>query len=145
MNWIQRSTQKNAGARKKEPARRQQLIIINFIKVRSRWFYNQQEDLNQKSPRVKNRFVFNNLAVDNVGQTADNKNTGSMIFPSFLLASKTNKQLGDETQLLTGLFLHTVLWLLFSILLSSWNWCLLTMNSRREISSRFTNDICLVA
>ena len=96
-------------ARKKEPARRQQLIIINFIKVRSRWFYNQQEDLNQKSPRVKNRFVYNNLAVDNVGQTADNKNTGSMIFPSFLLASKTNKQLGDETQLLTGLFLHTVL------------------------------------
>ena len=84
-------------ARKKEPARRQQLIIINFIKVRSRWFYNQQEDLNQKSPRVKNRFVFNNLAVDNVGQTADNKNTGSMIFPFFLLASKIDKPLGDDT------------------------------------------------
>ena len=45
----------------------------------------------------KNRFVFTNLAVDNVGQTADNKNKGSMIFPSFLLASKTDQQLGDDS------------------------------------------------
>ena len=54
------------------------------------------------------RFVF---AVDNEGQTAaraiigpvllwlliaDNKHTGSMIFPFFLLASKTDKPLGDN-------------------------------------------------
>ena len=44
------------------------------------------------------RFVFNYLAVDNAGQTAaDNKHTGSMIFPFFLLASKTDKPLGDDT------------------------------------------------
>ena len=43
------------------------------------------------------RFVFNYLAVDNAGQTADNKHTGSMIFPFFLLASKTDKPLGDNT------------------------------------------------
>ena len=43
------------------------------------------------------RFVFNCLAVDNAGQTADNKHTGNMIFPFFLLASKTDKQLGDDT------------------------------------------------
>ena len=36
-------------------------------------------------------------AVDNAGQTADNKHTGSMIFPFFLLASKTDKPLGDDT------------------------------------------------
>ena len=29
----------------------------------------------------------------------------------------------------------------YSPVKKSWNWCLLTMNSRREISSRFTNDI----
>ena len=53
---------------KEEPARRKQLIIINFIKVRSGQFFNQQEeDLNQKLPRAKNRFVFNNLAVHNAG------------------------------------------------------------------------------
>ena len=80
-------------AGKEEPARRQQLIIMStFLQ-----FYYQQEDLNQKSPRVIDRFVFKNLAVDNVGQTANNKNTGSMIFPLFLLASKTDKQLGDDT------------------------------------------------
>jgi len=81
-------------AGKEEPARRQQLIIIStFLQ-----FYNQQEeDLNQKSPRVIDRFVFRNLTVDNVGQTANNKNTGSMIFPLFLLTSKTDKQLGDDT------------------------------------------------
>ena len=55
------------------------------------------EDLNQKSPKVIDRFVFNYLAVDNAGQTADNKHTGSMIFPFFLLASKTDKPLGDDT------------------------------------------------
>ena len=51
------------------------------------------------------RFVFKNLAVDNAGQTADNKHTGSMIFPFFLLVSKTDKPLGDD------IFqnLHTVL------------------------------------
>ena len=91
-------------------------------------FYNQQEeDLNQKSPRVIDHFVFKNLAVDNVCQKANNKNTGSMIFPLFLLASKTDKQLGDDTfrnqsvKLICspGLFLHTVLSLIFSILVSS--------------------------
>ena len=69
-NWIQRSTQKNAG---------------------------QEEDLNQKYPSVIDRFVFNNLAVDKAGQTADNKHTGNMIFPFFLLVSKTDKPLGDDT------------------------------------------------
>ena len=75
-------------------ARRQQFII----KVSSWRFYNRQEEvLNQKSPKVMARFVFNYLAVDNAGQTADNKHTGSMIFPFFLLASKTDKPLGDDT------------------------------------------------
>ena len=98
-NWIQRSTQKNTGggARRAElrrSARRQQFII----KVSSWRFYNRQEEvLNQKSPKVIDRFVFNYLAVDNAGQTADNKHTGSMIFPFFLLASKTDKPLGDDT------------------------------------------------
>ena len=89
-----------------------------IIKVSSWRFYNQQEEvLNQKSLRVIDRFVFNNLAVDNAGQLADNKHTGSMSFPVFLLVSKTDKALGDETfqnqsvkltSVLTGLFLHTV-------------------------------------
>ena len=98
-NWIQRSTQKDAGggARRAElrrSARRQQFII----KVSSWRFYNRQEEvLNQKSPKVIDRFVFNYLAVDNAGQTADNKHTGSMIFPFFLLASKTDKPLVDDT------------------------------------------------
>ena len=42
------------------------------------------------------RFVFNYLAVDNAGQIADNKHTGSMIFRFFLLASKTDKPLGEN-------------------------------------------------
>ena len=98
-NWIQRSTQKNTGggARRAElrrSARRQQFIVT----VSSCRFYNRQEEvLNQKSPKVMDRFVFNYLAVDNAGQTADNKHTGSMIFPFFLLASKTDKPLGDDT------------------------------------------------
>ena len=98
-SWIQRSTQKNAGggerrAELRRSARKQQFII----KLSSWWFYNRQEDiLNQKSPKVIDRFVFNYLAVDNAGQTADNKHTGSMIFPFFLLASKTDKPLGDDT------------------------------------------------
>ena len=76
-------------------ARRQQFII----KVSSGRFYNQQEEvLNQTSLRVIDRFVFN-LAVDNTGQKADNKHTGSMIFtdPFFLLVSKADKPLGDDT------------------------------------------------
>ena len=94
-----RSTQKNAGsgerrAELRRSARRQQLII----KVSSWQFYNQQEEvLIQKSLRIIDHIVFNNLAVDNAGQTADNKHTGSMIFPFFLLASKTDKPLGDDT------------------------------------------------
>ena len=65
------------------------------------------------------RFVFNSLAVDNEGQTADNKRTGSVIFSNFFfLAGKTNKPLKDgtsqnqscsKTHLLTDLFLHTLL------------------------------------
>ena len=43
------------------------------------------------------RFVFNYLAVDNAGQTADNKHTGSMIFPFFLLGSIADKTLADDT------------------------------------------------
>ena len=63
---------------------------IFIIKVSSWRFYNQQEEvLNQKS--------LNDLAVDNEGQTADNKHTGGMNFPFFLLVSKTDKPLGDDT------------------------------------------------
>ncbi|CAH3150515.1 unnamed protein product, partial [Porites evermanni] len=97
-NWIQRSTQNNAGGGQRRAelgrsARRQQFVI----KVSSWRFYNRQEEVfNQKSPKVIDRFVFNYLAVDNVGQTADNRHTGSMIFPFFLLASKTDKPLGDD-------------------------------------------------
>ena len=92
------STQKNAGggerrAELRRSARTQQFII----KVSSWRFYNLQEEvLDQKSPKVIDRFVFNYLAVDNAGQTADNKHTGSMIFPFFPLASKTDKPLGDN-------------------------------------------------
>ena len=43
------------------------------------------------------RFVFNYLAFDNAGQTADNKHTGSMIFPFFLLGSRADKTLADDT------------------------------------------------
>ena len=69
-----------------------------IIKVSSWQFYNQQEEvLDQKSLRVIDRFVFNNLAVDNVGRKADNKHTRSIIFPFFLLVSKTDKPLGDDT------------------------------------------------
>ena len=99
MNWIQQSTQKNVSGGEKRAelrrsARRQQFIT----KVSSWQFYNWQEEvLNQKSPKVIDRFVFNYLAVDNAGQTADNKHTGSMIFPFFLLVSKTDKPLGDDT------------------------------------------------
>ena len=85
MNWIQRNTQKNSGggerrANLQRSARRQQFII----KVSSWRFYNQQEEvLNQKSPKVIDHFVFNYLAVDNTGQTADNKHTGTWFFLSF--------------------------------------------------------------
>ena len=54
-------------------------------------------------PRIKvnwkviDRFVFNYLAVDNAGETADNKHTGSTIFRFFPLESKTDKPLGDNT------------------------------------------------
>ena len=60
------------------------------------WFYNQQEEvLNQKSLTVIDRFVFNNLAVDNAGNKI--ARTGSMIFTFFLLVSKTDKPLVDDT------------------------------------------------
>ena len=89
-----RSTQKNAGsgerrAELRRSARRQQFII----KVSSWRFYNRQEEvLDRKSPKVIDRFVFNYLAVDNAGETADNKHSGSIIF-RLLLASKTDKML----------------------------------------------------
>ena len=96
---ILQSTQKNAGSRERRAelrrsARRQPLIITVSL-----WrFYNQQEEvLNQKLLRDIDRFIFNNLAVDNTGQIADNKHTDSMIFPFFLLVSKTDKPLGDDT------------------------------------------------
>ena len=66
-NWIQRSTQKNAGGGERRTelrrsTRRQQFII----KVSSWRFYNRQEEvLNQKSPKVIDRFVFDYLAIDN--------------------------------------------------------------------------------
>ena len=100
---------KNAGsgerrAELRRSARRQQFII----KVSSWPFYNQQEEVvNQKSLRVIDRFVFNDLDVDNAGQTVDNKHTGSMISPFFLL-SKTDKPLdlsvkkGENDGLLAG-------------------------------------------
>ena len=68
------------------------------MKVSSWRFYNRQEEvLNQKSPKVIDRFVFNYLGADNAAQTADNKHTGSKICPFFLLATKTDKPLGDDT------------------------------------------------
>ena len=108
--WIQRSTQKNAGSGEGrdqlgKSARRQQFII----KLSSGRFYNQQEEvLNQKSLRVIDRFVFNNLAFDNAGQKADNKHKGRtgahqmgswgrVNFPFFLLVSKADKLMGDDT------------------------------------------------
>ena len=61
-------------------ARRQQFII----KVSPWQFYNRQEEvLNLKSPKVIDRFVFNYLAIDNMGQTADNKHNRQHDF-SFL-------------------------------------------------------------
>ena len=47
----------------------------------------------ENSQKVMDRFIFNSLAVDNAGQPADNKHTGSAETFSnfFLLASKTNK------------------------------------------------------
>ena len=76
--------------------------LIFTIKVSSWRFYNRQEEvLDRKSPKVNwkviDRFVFNYLAVDNAGETADNKHTGSTIFRFFLLASKTDKPSGDNT------------------------------------------------
>ena len=65
-----------------------------MIKVSSWRCYNQQEEfLNQQWLRVIDRSVFNNLAVNNAGRKADNKHIGSMIFPFFLLVSKTDKPL----------------------------------------------------
>ena len=56
-HWIQQSGERRV-------CKKEQFII----KVSSLWFYNQQEEvLNQKSLTVIDRFVFNNLAVDNAG------------------------------------------------------------------------------
>ena len=101
MNWIQRITQKNAGggerrAELQRSARRQQFII----KVSSWRFYNRQvEVLNQKSPKVIDRFVFNYLAIDNMGQEQQITSTQVVLFflSFFLLASKTDKPLEDDT------------------------------------------------
>ena len=72
-------------------ARRPQFII----KVSSWRFYNRQEEvLDQKSPKVIDRFVFNYLTVDNAGQTADNKHTGSMIFRFFAWQVKPTSRWG---------------------------------------------------
>ena len=68
------------------------------MKVSSWRFYNRQEEvLNQKSPKVIDRFDLYISAFYNAGKTADNKHTGSMMFPFFLLASKPYKPLGDDT------------------------------------------------
>ena len=76
--------------------------LIFIIKVSSWRFYNRQEEvLDQESPKVNWKvidcFVFNYLANDNAGETADSKHTGSTIFRFFLLESKTDKLLGDNT------------------------------------------------
>ena len=82
MNWIQWSTQKKDGSGERRACRK---AAVNYNYSTFLQFYDQQEeDLNQKSPRVIDHFVFKNLTVDNVGQTADNKNTGSIIFSLFL-------------------------------------------------------------
>ena len=152
-NWIQRSTQKNAGdgerrAELRRSARRQQFII----KVSSWRFYNRQEEvLNQKSPKVIDRFVFNYLAVDNAGQTADNKHTGSMIFPFFLLVSKTDKPLGDDT--FQNQSVKLICWQAFSFIRFFYRFFLFSfqaeinaMNSRTRnlITWLTTNNILLV-
>ena len=47
-------------------------------------FYNRQEEfLDQKSPKVIDRFVLNYLAVDNAGQTADKSTQAARFFLSF--------------------------------------------------------------
>ena len=93
------STLKNAGGKERRAELRRSARGQQFIITVSSWrFYNWQEEvLDQKTPKVVDRVVFNYLAVDDAGQTVDNKHTGSMIFPSFLLASKTDKPLGDNT------------------------------------------------
>ena len=89
-NWIQRSTQKNAGsgerrAELRRTARGQQFII----KVSSSRFYNQQEEvLNQKLLRVIDPFVFNNLAVENAVQQADTRQAHRQHDFSFLSSSE---------------------------------------------------------
>ena len=119
-NWIQRSTQKNAGCGERRAELRRTARGLQFIiKVNSLWFYNQQEEvINQKLLRVIDRFVFNNLAVDNAGQQADTRQAHRQHYFSFLSSSEQNRQaLGrwhfskpvSKTHLLTGLFLHTVL------------------------------------
>ena len=71
------------------------------MKVSSGQFYSQQEEvLNPESPKVIDRFVFNYRAIDNAGQTADNKQRGIMIFPFFLLAKKTDKPLEKKKKLI---------------------------------------------
>ena len=73
------------------------MVLYLRIKVSSWRFYNRQEEvINQKSPKVIDRFVFNYLGVDNAGQTADNKHTGSMIFPFFSLASRVEGDRGAD-------------------------------------------------
>ena len=63
----------NDGKERRAELRRSARRQLFIIKVSSWRFYNQQEKvLNQKSPKVIDRFVFNYLAVDKAGQTADN-------------------------------------------------------------------------
>ena len=85
------------------------------------------------------------------GQTADNKHTGSMIFPFFLLMSKTSRweirlrktSQWNSSSWLTGLFPHVVL--LTAFYYSPFKLKLMPTVSNdefpTEISSRFTNNI----
>ena len=106
------------------------------IKVSSWRFYNQQEVLNQKSVRVKGRSVFNNLTVDNAGQKADLKHTGSMIFPFFFLVSKTDKPLGDDTY--QNQSVKLICWQAFSFI-RFFN-CFFLFSFQAEIFDAFTNS-----
>ena len=77
-----------------------------------------------------------------------------MIFRFFLLASKTDKPLGDNT--FQNQSVNLICWQAFSFIRFFNCFFLFTfegeivafydlmMNSRREISTGFTNDICLV-
>ena len=107
--------------------------LIFIIKVSFWRFYNRQEEvLDQKSLKVIDHFVFNYLAVENAGQTSDNKHTGSMIFGFFLQASKTDKPLGDNT--FQNQSVNLICWQAFSFFLRFFN-CFFPFSFEAEIDA----------